>query len=50
MIRISPYADAEPYVTKEARLLKLQLAASNTPIENDELPVPVIDIPASRVD
>lgn len=34
--------DVEPYVTKEARLLKLQLSASNTPIENDELPVPVI--------
>lgn len=34
--------EVEPYVAREARLLKLQLEASGKKLENDELPVPVI--------
>jgi biopolymer transport protein ExbD len=34
--------EIEPYVAREARLLKLQLNAAGTKLEDDELPVPVI--------
>jgi len=39
---LGQFVEVEPYVVREARLLKLQLDASGTKLENDELPVPVI--------
>lgn len=34
--------EVEEYVSREARLLKLQLESSGTPVKDKELPVPVI--------
>ncbi|HUQ72910.1 MAG TPA: biopolymer transporter ExbD [Planctomycetaceae bacterium] len=39
---LGQFVEVEPYVAREARILKLQLDASGTKLENDELPVPVI--------